>query len=99
MIHVLKADVNEDLLKLKTDLKIEINDEKMELKKINQEHLFTHFFGLSTKRCSGDAYVNFHSKAFSKKLAFNNNVAIGDSQKIYYSTNYSTKNTQEQDRF
>ena len=85
--------------KLKTNLNLEISDEKTEWTKCNQQNTCTQSFEIKTKRCLGDAYVNVHSKACSEILAFNNNVAIGDAQQIYYSTNYSTTNTQEEDRF
>ena len=71
----------------------------MEWTKCSKEHSFTQSFDLSTKRCSGDAYFNVHYTDCSEILAFNNTVAIGDAQQICYSTNYSTKNTQEEDRF
>ena len=62
----------------------------MEWTKCNQEHSFMQSFDLS-RFFLGAVYVNVHSKACSEILAFNNNVAIGDAQKIYNSTNYSAK--------
>ena len=84
---------------MKTNLKLEISDKKIEWKKCNQENAYTQSFNLSTKRCLGDAYVNVHSKDCSEILPFNNNMVIGDAQENHYSTNYSTKNAQEEDRF
>ena len=43
--------------------------------------------------------MNIHSKDCSEILPFNNNMSIGDAKQIYYSTNYSTKITQEEYRF
>ena len=79
--------------KLKSDLKLEICNEKTEWTKINQKNQYTQSFDVSTKRFLGDAYMNIHSKACSEILPFNNNVSIGDAQKMYYSSNYSTQKT------
>ena len=52
------------------------------------------------QNCSiGDEYVNIHSKSCSDLFAFNNNVAIGDIQQIFYCTTYSTKQIQDEDSF
>ena len=85
--------------KLKTDLKLEISEENAEWTELDKENQCVKSFDIVTKQCLGDAYVNVHSKACSEILAFNNNVAIGDAQQIFYCTNYSTKHTQEEDRF
>ena len=52
------------------------------------------------QNCSiGDEYVNIHSKSCSDLFAFNNNVAIGDIEQIFYCTTYSTKQIQDEDSF
>ena len=50
------------------------------------------------KRHLGSQYLNQHSIPISEVLACNTNVSIGDPSHTYYSTLYSSKSTQDEDK-
>ena len=101
---VLKSDVGKDNIEwtqvsTKSVLKLNVGDDNNVWTEVSNEKPQTKYFNVFTRQCLGDEYMNVHSKLCSEVLAFNNNVSIGYAQHIFYSTNYSTKNTQEEDRF
>ena len=53
---------------------------------------------LEPKRPMGCQFINPHSNALSKVLNCNTNVQIGDASQVYYSTLYTGKNNQKEDR-
>jgi hypothetical protein len=52
---------------------------------------------LYPKRPMGCEYINQHSHAVSEVINCNSNVQIGDPSHVFYSTLYTSKNTQEDD--
>ena len=93
---VLKLDVGEDNIEwtqvsTKSVSKLNIDDDNNVWTEVSNEKPQIKSVNVFTRQCLGDKYMYVHSKACSEVLAFNNNVAMGDSQHIFYSTNYSTK--------
>jgi hypothetical protein len=56
-------------------------------------------FTLATKRDVSDVFLNTHNRAVTSLLGYNNNVASGGRDMIYYVTLYNTKTNQKEERF
>ena len=57
----------------------------------------TYPYCLVNKRPMGCQFINTHNVHISRVFACNTNVQIGEPCHMYYNTNYTTKNTQEED--
>ena len=66
-------------------------------KLVETEHLQTKPWILNTKRDMGCEFMNSHSWVISELLNCNSNIQIGDPTQVFYSTLYSSKNTQKED--
>jgi hypothetical protein len=56
-------------------------------------------FSLVTTRSVPDVFLNTHNKTVSSLLGYNNNVASGGRDMIYYVTLYNTKTNQKEEKF
>ncbi len=54
---------------------------------------------MEPKRCVSDVFLNANNPTVSKIFGYNNNVAMGNQNCIYYVTLYNTKGNQEEEQF
>ena len=54
-------------------------------------------FRIKEKRTHGDQFLNTHSSSTRDSLAYNTNVQLGCMNHMFYTTNYASKTTQEED--
>jgi hypothetical protein len=55
-------------------------------------------FMVIPKRPMGWQFINAHNKPISEVFNFNTNIQIGDALQVFYSTLYTSKSTQDEDR-
>jgi hypothetical protein len=61
--------------------------------------LSCHNFVMEPKRSVSDVFLNTNNSTISKNFGYNNNIAMGNRNCIYYVTVYNTKGNQEEEQF
>jgi hypothetical protein len=65
----------------------------------NGDNLVCYPFSMEPKRSLPDVFLNTNNSTVSEIYGYNNNVAMGNRNCIYYVTLYNTKGNQQEEQF